>query len=226
MPSVATRWNDLRLRAASALVLGPLALICIWAGNAAFAGLIFLATVGCLYEWQQMVRSGRGNPAVLLAGSVYILLAAAGLTWLRFDPHTGRVNLLFLLLLVWASDIGAYVAGRAVGGPRLAPRISPGKTVSGAIGGLAGAILVGVVAATLWSAPMCPAGIVAGVLGMVAQAGDLLESFAKRHYGVKDSGKLIPGHGGLLDRLDALLAVALAAALVALLEGRGVVLWQ
>ena len=122
------------------------------------------------------------------------------------------------------------VAGRAVGGPRLAPRISPGKTVSGALGGLLAAVLIGI-AAALWFAGAQPAylwhaGVVAGLLGVVAQAGDLGESFVKRQFGVKDSGRLIPGHGGLLDRLDALLAVALAASLLALLEGRGVVLWR
>ncbi len=138
----------------------------------------------------------------------------------------GRTNLLFLLLLVWASDIGAYASGRAIGGPRLAPRISPGKTASGALGGLAAAVLVGVAAATISSTAVIRAGALAGLLGMVAQAGDLAESYAKRRFGVKDSGRLIPGHGGLLDRVDALLAVALAAAILALIDGRGVVLWQ
>ncbi len=130
---------------------------------------------------------------------------------------------------MWASDIGAYVAGRAIGGPRLAPRISPGKTVSGALGGLLAAVLVGIVAALSLAAShpaaLWRAGLLAGLLGVVAQAGDLGESYVKRHFGVKDSGRLIPGHGGLLDRLDALLAVALAASLLALIEGRGVVLW-
>ena len=141
----------------------------------------------------------------------------------------GRANLLFLLLLVWASDIGAYLVGRPIGGPRLAPRISPGKTWSGAVGGLLAAVLVGVVAA-LPTAPTPPlvarAACSPALLGVVAQAGDLAESCVKRHFGVKDSGRLIPGHGGLLDRLDALLAVALAASLLALMQGRGVVLWR
>jgi phosphatidate cytidylyltransferase len=164
-----------------------------------------------------------------MAGCAYILLAAIGLVWLRADSATGRADWLFLVALVWASDIGAYVAGRAIGGPRLAPRISPGKTVSGALGGLLAAVLVGIVAAlslaASYSASPWRAALLAGLLGVVAQAGDLGESYVKRHFGVKDSGRLIPGHGGLLDRLDALLAVALAASLLALIEGRGVVLW-
>lgn len=219
------RWGDLRLRVLSAAVLAPLALICIWFGGLAFAVLMVVATVGLLAEWVGMVRVGHGSAASLVVGAVYILLAAAGLIWLRADPAAGRANLLFLLALVWASDIGAYTAGRAVGGPRLAPRISPGKTISGALGGLLAAALVGVAAALPLSASPWRAGALAGGLGIIAQAGDLAESFVKRHFDVKDSGWLIPGHGGLLDRLDALLAVALAASLLALMEGRGVVLW-
>jgi len=223
------RWSDLRLRVLSAAILAPLALICIWLGGAAFAALMLAATVGLITEWVGMVRSGRGGAASLMAGCAYILLAAIGLVWLRADSATGRADWLFLVALVWASDIGAYVAGRAIGGPRLAPRISPGKTVSGALGGLLAAVLVGIVAAlslaASYSASPWRAALLAGLLGVVAQAGDLGESYVKRHFGVKDSGRLIPGHGGLLDRLDALLAVALAASLLALIEGRGVVLW-
>jgi phosphatidate cytidylyltransferase len=140
----------------------------------------------------------------------------------------GRADVLFLLLIVWAGDIGAYLVGRWVGGPRLAPRISPGKTWSGAIGGLAAAVAVGLIAAHLLWQPttVWPAAAIASVLGVVAQAGDLLESFVKRRLAVKDSGHLIPGHGGLFDRLDGVLAAAPAAALLALVIGRGVVLWQ
>jgi phosphatidate cytidylyltransferase len=220
------RWSDLRLRVLSAAVLAPLALICIWLGGWLFAALMIGGTVGLLVEWAGMVRTGHGTPASLVAGAAYILLAAVGLIWLRADPVAGRANLVFLLVLVWASDIGAYTAGRAVGGPRLAPRISPGKTVAGALGGLLAAVMVGVVATLPTYAVPWRAGALAGLLGVVAQAGDLGESFVKRHFGVKDSGRLIPGHGGLLDRVDALLAVALAASLLALMEGRGVVLWE
>ena len=135
--------------------------------------------------------------------------------------------MLFLLLVVWAGDIGAYLVGRWIGGPRLAPRISPGKTWSGAVGGLVAAVAAGLLAAHSCRTPRSwRAVVIAAVLGIVAQAGDLLESFVKRRLEVKDSGHLIPGHGGLFDRLDGVLAAAPVAALLALTLGRGVVLWQ
>jgi phosphatidate cytidylyltransferase len=154
-------------------------------------------------------------------GVWYIGLTIVALIWLRGADDAGWDDVLFLLLVVWATDIAAYLAGRLIGGPKLAPAISPGKTWSGAIGGLAGALVVGWVAA--------PGGFglaVAAALSVVAQAGDLMESAIKRHFGVKDSGKLIPGHGGLLDRLDGVLTAAPAAALLALAMGRGVGFWQ
>ncbi len=163
----------------------------------------------------------------LLSGLVVILLAAFCVAWLRADPEVGLYNLLFLLILVWCSDSGAYVTGRVVRGPKLAPRISPGKTVAGAAGGLAAAVLGGTCVALTVPHPtsLWDAAIVAALLGVAAQAGDLLESYAKRRFGTKDSGRLIPGHGGLLDRLDALIAASLVAAVLALAQGPGVVLW-
>jgi phosphatidate cytidylyltransferase len=116
------------------------------------------------------------------------------------------------------------MVGRLVGGPKLAPAVSPGKTWSGACGGLVAAALVGVAAAKLAGGAPRAALISAAALGVVAQAGDLLESALKRHFGVKDSGHLIPGHGGLLDRLDAVLLAAPAAALLSAI--RGVELWR
>ncbi len=170
------------------------------------------------------LSSGR---RAMVAGVLYVGLASVALVWLRGDNAAGRANVLFLVIVVWASDVGAYAAGRLLGGRKLAPAISPGKTWSGAAGGLLAAMLVGEAAGGLLAvAPMGRAAIVAGLLGLAAQVGDLLESAIKRHFGVKDSGKLIPGHGGLLDRLDGLLTAAPTAAALALLLGRGVALWQ
>lgn len=237
------------MRVGSAAILLPIALICVWAGGVAFLLLLGFVTAGLLWEWLQLWRGAGGEAAaaarapalgdsgwrgghpgfpLLLAGLAAILLAAVCVGWLRSDPRAGLGNLLFLLILVWASDSGAYAAGRMLGGARLAPRISPGKTIAGTVGGLASAILAGTGVALAVSRPtsLWHAAMVAGLLGMVAQAGDLLESYMKRRFGAKDSGRLIPGHGGLLDRLDALLAAALVAAVLALAQGRGVGLWQ
>jgi phosphatidate cytidylyltransferase len=148
------------------------------------------------------------QPAFRLAlGVLYIGLAGIALIELRHDTEAGRYNVLFLFLVVWASDIGAYMAGRAIGGPKLWPAVSPNKTWSGAAGGLLAAVAV------------------AALLGVASQAGDLLESAIKRHFDVKDSSHLIPGHGGLLDRLDGVLAAAPVAALLSFALGQGRVLW-
>jgi phosphatidate cytidylyltransferase len=164
----------------------------------------------------------------LAFGIPYIGLGAISLVWLRQPVETGCANVIVLLFVVWASDIGAYVAGRAIGGARLAPAISPGKTWSGSVGGLIGAALVGFAAAlVLGNGPLIWHPVTLAVMiGGISQAGDLFESLLKRHFGVKDSGTMIPGHGGLLDRLDALLAAAPGAALLALAVGPGVGLWE
>jgi phosphatidate cytidylyltransferase len=176
---------------------------------------------GFLLAW---LLGGRASPA---AGVPYVGLAMVALAWLRGDGEAGRDNVLFLVLVVWASDIGAYAAGRLVGGPKLAPRVSPSKTWAGAAGGLLAAMAVGGLAAlALRGGALPPALPVAAGIGIAAQLGDLLESAVKRHYGVKDSGGLIPGHGGLLDRLDGVLTAAPVAALLAVAMGRGVELWR
>jgi phosphatidate cytidylyltransferase len=226
-----SRWADLGVRVLSAGVLAPFALACVWAGGIAFTLIVIAAMAGLAFEWLSLCRlpaARAGAPLLCPAGLAYVVLAGAALLWLRSDPLAGRANLLFLLFIVWACDIGAYLVGRWIGGARLAPAISPGKTRSGALGGLLAAIVAGLLAAHFLSdvAATWRAALVAAVLGVVAQAGDLLESFIKRVLEVKDSGHLIPGHGGLFDRLDGVLAAAPVAALLALTLGRGVVLWQ
>jgi phosphatidate cytidylyltransferase len=227
----ALRWSDLGIRVASAGVLAPIALACIWVGGIAFTVLIAAVALGLATEWLMLCRLPAARPGgapLRMAGIAYVALAAAALVFLRDDPVSGRVNVVFLVLVVWATDIGAYLVGRMVGGPRLAPRISPGKTWSGALGGLATAVAAGLVVTPFLAdaGPGWRTALVSAAIGIVAQAGDLLESFVKRCLGVKDSSQIIPGHGGLFDRLDAILSSALAGALLALALGRGVVLWQ
>jgi phosphatidate cytidylyltransferase len=169
-------------------------------------------------------RQGDIWPAAAL---FYIGLCGFSLILLRGADWAGLLNTLFMVLIVWASDTGAYLAGRAFGGPKLAPAISPGKTWSGAAGGLVAAILVGAGAAAL----LAPGGAsraaaIAAMLGLMSQAGDLLESAIKRRFGVKDSSSLIPGHGGLFDRLDGVMAAAPLATAFALWAGKGAPLWH
>jgi phosphatidate cytidylyltransferase len=231
-----TPWRDLRVRVLSAAVLGPIGIAALWLGGTAWEALIVLLAIGMATEWTTISRATRlrhrqTSLAILAAGILYLLPATIALIWMRADPEAGRANVLFIVLVVWASDIGAYLAGRLFGGPRLAPLVSPGKTWSGAAGGLICAALVGVAATALGSPgtsgyAALHAATVAGALGIAAQIGDLLESALKRQFGVKDSGWLIPGHGGLLDRLDGMLMAAPLAAILILTLGRGVTLWQ
>lgn len=215
-----SRWKDLRTRAISAVILAPIALVCLWIGWWLWVALIAAIAAGLALEWRELTRFGRSLP-LRLTGIPYIGLATAALIWMRADPAAGRANVLFVVLIVWAGDIGAYLAGRIIGGPKLAPAISPGKTWSGAAGGLCAAILV-----ALCHGITARAALVAVALSVVAQAGDLLESDLKRMLGVKDSGHLIPGHGGLFDRLDGMLTAAPVAALLAAAVGPGVELWR
>ncbi|PKQ08881.1 MAG: phosphatidate cytidylyltransferase [Alphaproteobacteria bacterium HGW-Alphaproteobacteria-12] len=161
----------------------------------------------------------------------YLLLPLIALIWLRGDETIGLIAVFWLFATVWAIDICAYFAGRLIGGPKLAPRISPKKTWAGLIGGMAGAVAVAF-AVSLWIGEGSPLllAIVAVALTVLEQAGDFAESALKRRAGVKDSGTLIPGHGGILDRVDGLVAVAVGAAVLALFHNAahpaaGVLIW-
>ena len=151
---------------------------------------------------------GSGHLDRVAGGALYVGLPALALVWLRSDAAAGAAYVLWLLLVVWSTDICAYFVGRAVGGPKLAPRISPGKTWAGLLGGMGGAGLIGGLVALACGAGFWLAAPVAILLAVVAQFGDLFESMLKRKAGVKDSGHLIPGHGGLLDRIDGLVFAA------------------
>lgn len=160
-------------------------------------------------------------------GTLWIGAACVGLLWLAADPAAGRATILWLFAVVWATDSAAYLVGRWAGGPRLAPRWSPKKTWSGALGGLAAAGLVGAITAKILGFSMpSPVLWLSMGLSVAVQAGDLAESAAKRRFGVKDTSGLIPGHGGLLDRLDGMLAAFVVAALMTLARGASPVMWS
>ncbi|RFP02029.1 phosphatidate cytidylyltransferase [Komagataeibacter xylinus] len=175
-----------------------------------------------------MVAAAVLGPA-LWAGQVAIGCAGLSLLWLRYMSEPGAGVVLFLVACVALSDTGAYMAGRLFGGPKLAPRISPAKTWSGSIGGLCSAVLGGMLIAGLLPGALSGAvwrGAVFGALvAMAAQVGDLAESALKRARGVKDSGAILPGHGGLLDRFDGLLVAAPMAALLSLGAAGGMAFW-
>ncbi|MDX1540677.1 MAG: phosphatidate cytidylyltransferase [Geminicoccaceae bacterium] len=160
-------------------------------------------------------------------GVAYVGLPALAVIWLRAVPEHGLGVLIWLFLVVWAADSAAYFTGRTLGGPKLAPTISPSKTWSGFWGGVVGAALVSV--AVAWfseAAPLVVAGALAALLAVVSQIGDLAESALKRRAGVKDSGHLIPGHGGILDRVDGLLFAAPVLALIGAVVGPEAWLWR
>ncbi len=158
-----------------------------------------------------------GARAALSAlGVIYTGLPAVSILWLRDDLPYGMEAVLLLLLAVVATDIVAFFAGRLIGGPKLAPEISPNKTWAGLIGGVTAAGIVGAAFASQVGADPVFLGFVGALLGCIAQAGDLFESGLKRHFGAKDASALIPGHGGVMDRIDGLIFAAVAAGLMAL----------
>lgn len=159
---------------------------------------------------------GVGNAQLSGAGVLYAGLPVVALGWIRGDEPLGFLATLFVLLSVIVTDVGAYASGRSLGGPKLWPAVSPNKTWSGLIGGVLAASIAGGLFA--WLSGTGSASWLAGlglVLGLVAQGGDLAESALKRHFGVKDSSNLIPGHGGVMDRMDGIVTASVIAAIVA-----------
>ena len=194
---------------AKAFGLLPEVLILVFIG-ALIAGLpaaYLLSLVAVIVVVALVAGAGRWEAA----GLAYAAISGLALALLRDGDRSGLIAVLFLFAVVWATDIAAYFVGRAVGGPKLAPSISPGKTQSGALGGAVGGVVAGVLlAATAGVVGLWTLGLVALVLSIVSQAGDLFESWVKRRHGRKDSGALMPGHGGVMDRVDGLVAAALA----------------
>jgi len=161
-----------------------------------------------------------------ILGGAYIGLAGIGFLYLRGLEPLGFATALWVILVVVAADVGGYFAGRVIGGPKLWPRVSPKKTWAGSVGGVAFALVVGIfVGALVDGAVFVAVCVLSALLAVISQAGDLAESALKRHFGVKDSGRLLPGHGGAMDRFDGLMAAVLAAAAAALLHGRTLMIW-
>lgn len=205
--------SELATRVVTGLVMVVIALGASVLGGYSFAVLVAAAGGMMYYEWSRMARPwGFGWKA---AGFFYALVPALALLWVRERSQHGLDLLLWVFIVTWSTDIGAYFAGRAIGGPKLAPSISPNKTWAGLIGGVVIAALAGGAWASLTGLPGFTL-FLAPLFAVGAQMGDLFESALKRRAGVKDSGTWLPGHGGALDRLDGLVVVASAAALASL----------
>lgn len=227
-----TNPSDLPIRLASAIVMVVIAGGALWLGGWAWSALVIALAGAVLWEWNRLVARFQGGVLAetiwFFAGVLYVGGAAIAMLVVRngrqvfpFDPELlgyGPFEVLLAFILpVIAVDVGAYFAGRAIGGPKIAPRISPSKTWAGLGGGAALAALVGVGVEISDFGPAAVPGFTIGSIGwamlggvliaVIAQAGDFFESWMKRRAGVKDSGSLIPGHGGLFDRLDGFIAV-------------------
>lgn len=253
-------WRDLGPRAASAVVLGGVALGALWRGGALFGAFWLIAGFGLLWEWQRLVGGGRlaarlavgaaiiavcadfasrASPDAAvdaaLVGAIAVaaiaepgrrLWSASGVIYasapviavfvLHASIFDGTQAILWLFAVVWGADVMAYFGGRLIGGLKLWPRVSPSKTWAGFLVGIAFGSLLGAMILEALRVPISEApALVLGVLvGAASQAGDLFESAMKRHFGAKDSGNLIPGHGGLMDRLDGFIAASCLAAVL------------
>ena len=235
MTQPAPRKSDLGVRVLSAVVMLAVAGAALWLGGWVWMAFVAAVAFGVLWEWwglaNRISKTSLARSAWMIGGVIYVMTAALLLAIIGNNdamggPNTqsGAVSLVApLILVVIATDVGAYFTGRAIGGPKIAPSIRPSKTWAGLLGGM---VLASIVLATFagfgviridWPS----AAVIGACLAVAAQAGDFFESWMKRRAGVKDSGNLLPGHGGLLDRLDGLLAVANIVAVVAVLSLAG-----
>ena len=222
MTEPAPRKSDLGVRVVSAVVMVAVAGAALWLGGRAFTAFVAVIALAVLWEWwglaTKLTSSATALGVWMVAGLIYIGLAAYTLNGVR---QVGFILTLHVLLLVIAVDVGAYVFGRTFGGPKIAPKISPSKTWAGLVGGILAASLTNA-AITPWQEPNIRPGdwpaimgnslLICTIVAVIAQAGDFFESWMKRRAGVKDSGTLIPGHGGFFDRTDGLIAVLFVAA--------------
>jgi phosphatidate cytidylyltransferase len=265
-----SKWADLGVRTASAVVLVPVVLGVVWLGSFWFTGMIVALGILMATEW---VRIAYGNnktqllihevaAASLIMGSLKLsllaLLILTVLSWfiqrkdqinifkllgvfyiglpilafdvLRSDAAVGFLAVVWCMVIVWSADVMAYFFGRIIGGPKMAPRISPKKTWAGMLGAIVGAALASWAVSYFGKTDIWPLAVMAALFAILEQGGDIFESAFKRSFGVKDSGTLIPGHGGVLDRVDGLITVVTCAAIVGFLHnplspGAGILLW-
>jgi len=220
--------KNMMLRIISAMVLAPLALAAVYSGGLFYQILIGLMGLILISEWFNIVGH---RPKWLGLGVVYVALSVWALWRLRIDPEWGAMTVFWLVGVVWGADTGGYLFGMSIGGPKLAPAVSPKKTWSGFLGGTLMAALAGWAVVswygseTDFEAAALEIAAFSAAMAVVSQLGDLFESWIKRRYNVKDSGWIIPGHGGLFDRVDGLMAVAIVVALINIALQVNVLVW-
>jgi phosphatidate cytidylyltransferase len=233
----AARARNFKRRVASAAVLAPITLGVAYMGGWSF--ILFWAVVAVIILWEWITLVARSSQKLtffyyvwIAVGIVYAGLMLLVPVSLRADRDYGMAAIMFLFAIVWTTDVFAYFAGHAIGGPRLCPAISPKKTWSGALAGAIGAIIAGTGTMLIFgSSNWMAIAFMALFLSVTAQCGDLLESAIKRQFSAKDASHLIPGHGGVMDRVDSFWAAALAALLVGLARGgfdspaQGLLVW-
>lgn len=209
--------TKLMLRIYSAVIGVPIVVFSLLKGAPFFPLLWFVVYLGLLWEWKRLSLVKRA-PILIGMGYLYINITMGYFLYLgQNHPYI----FLWVLSLIWATDTGAYVFGKLIGGVKLAPKISPYKTWAGFIGGLVSTVGVAVYMQIYFLKNMNVFVIISFslLLSLIAQLGDLLESWVKRYFGIKDTSSLIPGHGGFLDRLDSLLAVGFLLLMVSLSVG-------
>ena len=199
--------TQLKKRVISALVMLPIALGIIYVGGFLFDALLVVVATLMAFEWLKMSEKHPKERFWQLTGILYICLPIISLIYIRSSEH-GLAHILYLMGVIWLTDSSAYFAGSYFGGPKIAPSISPKKSYSGMIGGFLGALIFGMLYLHFVETRIASHFSVTLLVCFLGQAGDLAESALKRHFGVKDSSNLIPGHGGVLDRVDSLVFAA------------------
>ncbi|MBI1236793.1 MAG: phosphatidate cytidylyltransferase [Alphaproteobacteria bacterium] len=220
-----SRWSGLAVRAVSAIVLALVFAMALWKGGWIFTWFAIIAALMMMREWNTLTE--REGALWRFSGLFYVSIPCASLIWLREvqmsdAPAAGIPLVLYVVLSVAATDIGAYFSGRQFGRHKLAPALSPNKTWEGLGGGMLAAGIIGGCCQfyTPYPASILHGALLSMLLAVLAQGGDLFESYLKRRAGVKDSGTLIPGHGGLLDRIDGLIFTLPLFAVLVALSGR------
>ncbi|RED13210.1 phosphatidate cytidylyltransferase [Pontivivens insulae] len=217
---VVGKGQGLRLRALPMVIAGPVGVLVAdqWDPFTGIFAMLVLLAIGAGAE--------RARLRFILPGVAYIGIAMICIEALRNDTRFGFLAVLWLVLIVIAADVGGYFGGRIFGGPKLWPRVSPKKTWAGVIGGVLFAQITGFVFGLFTAVTYAPeVALMSAVVALVSVGGDLIESSAKRYFGVKDSSRLMPGHGGILDRLDGLMAAAIFVAAISFFRGQSIFLW-